>query len=163
MEQIPEPREILEPESPEMEVLCAALAARAEPIDRSGDWPTEQLQLCAAYGVYRWFLEPEKGGLGWAEVDLLRAYLRLSAACLNTAFIITQASGALRRIAVAGSDIPQKVLDDFISGQTFMTLGISHLTTSHRHLGHCVLRAEETAEGFVLGWILPLGYRRIAC
>ncbi len=155
MQQTSEPREILKPESPEMEALCAALAAGAEPIDRSGDWPTEQLRLCAAYGVYRWFLEPEKGGLGWAEADLLRGYLRLSAACLNTAFIITQASGALRRIAVAGTDIPQKVLDDLVSGRTFMTLGISHLTTSHRHLGHCVLRAQETAEGFLLDGFCP--------
>jgi alkylation response protein AidB-like acyl-CoA dehydrogenase len=147
--------EILKPENSELEVLCAALAAGAEQLDRSGDWPAEQLQLCADYGVYRWFLAPEKGGMGWVEADLLRGYLRLSAACLTTAFILTQATGALRRVAAPETDIPGGVLEDLLVGRSFTSLGISHLTTSHRHLGHAVLRAEETAEGFLLEGFSP--------
>ena len=45
---------------------------------------------------------PAWGGQEWTEVDITRGYLRLSAACLTTAFIITQRTGACQRIA--GSD-----------------------------------------------------------
>jgi len=41
------------------------------------------------------------------------------------------------------------------SGATFATVGISHLTTSRRHLSRPILRAEETSSGFVLDGFSP--------
>lgn len=146
---------ISDPEAPQFDALCDALASHAKEPDQRGDWPAEQLRLCADYGVYRWFLEPEKGGFGWSEADLLRGYLRLSSACLTTAFILTQATGAMRRIAATKTELPADLLEDLLLGRTFTSLGISHLTTSHRHLGHAVLGAEETAEGFLLNGFSP--------
>ena len=41
------------------------------------------------------------------------------------------------------------------SGELFSTIGISHLTTSRRHLGRPVLAAEETPTGFRLDGMSP--------
>ena len=46
-------------------------------------------------------------------------------------------------------------LPRLLDGSCFATVGISHLTTSRRHLAKPVLSAEETAEGFVLDGFSP--------
>ena len=90
---------ITSPDDPALAELCGQLAARAAEMDRSGRWPAEQLRLCGEYGVFEWFLDPAWGGQGWDEEQVVRGYLALSAACLTTTFIITQRTGACRRIA----------------------------------------------------------------
>lgn len=128
-----------------LEELCAALAARAGDVDASGAWPDEQLRLCGAYGVYRWFVPQHDGGLGWTDARIAEGYLRLAEACLTTSFIITQRTGAIQRFAgMAGEAIKPRWLPGLLSGEQFATIGISHLTTSRRHLKAPVLRAEVT-------------------
>ena len=96
------------------------------------------------------------GGLEWSEPDITRGYLRLGAACLTTAFIITQRTGACQRIAGSDNDAAkERLLPDLVSGESFATVGISHLTTSRRHLGQPVLRAREVDDGFVLDGYSP--------
>ena len=85
-------------DSPELDSLCEALHQAAQTAGDQAQWPAEQLKLCGEAGVYRWFLPKRVGGLEWSEVDLLRGYLRLSQACLLTAFILTQRMGAVLRI-----------------------------------------------------------------
>src|SRR5438034_8262889 len=92
---------------PALEELCAALAERADQLDVSGAWPEEQLRLCGEYGVFRWFLPANWGGYGWSDADVIRGYLRLSAACLTTTFVITQRTGACQRIAGSDNQIAQ--------------------------------------------------------
>lgn len=134
------------PSDPALESLCAALAAGAEKADQI--WPADSLRLCAQQGVFRWFLPEEKGGLGWSEGDLLQGYLNLSAACLTTTFILTQATGALKRLATAGcTELCDLWLPQLLTGEKFCTLGISHLTTSRRHLGTPALRARRLQPG----------------
>jgi alkylation response protein AidB-like acyl-CoA dehydrogenase len=85
-----------------------------------------------------------------------RGYLRLSAACLTTTFIITQRTGACMRIA--GSDneaLKARLLPDLAAGKTFATVGISHLTTSRRHLAKPVLSARASGDGFILDGFSP--------
>ncbi len=147
---------ICSPDDPSLDTLCRALASSAEEVDAAGQWPDTQLKLCARYGVYRWFLAAEDGGLGWTEVDLMRGYVRLSAACMTTTFILTQATGAIRRLAATGSDeLKGELLHDLLVGDAFTTLGISHLTTSRRHLAGTALRAEESDHGFLLDGFSP--------
>ncbi len=147
---------ITSPEDPKLDKLCEELASRTAQLDKSGEWPDEQLELCGRFGVYQWFLPAEWGGLDWSELDLVRGYLRLSAACLTTTFIITQRSGACRRIADSPHrSIKRRLLPGLASGATFATVGISHLTTSRRHLGRPSLRAQETDPGFVLTGLSP--------
>ena len=82
------------------------------------------------------------GGQGWNAVDIVHGYLRLSAACLTTTFIITQLTGAARRIASSKNEaLKQRLLPALVRGELFATLGVSHLTTSRRHLAKPVLRA----------------------
>ncbi|HAL14930.1 MAG TPA: acyl-CoA dehydrogenase, partial [Planctomycetaceae bacterium] len=148
-------------ESPLLDELCTRLRELASELDRPGDdglfpWPERQLALCGEYGVFRWFIEKDHGGLGWSDEDLVRGYLALSASCLTTTFIITQRTGACRRIINSESDfVIGNLLPDLISGSAFSTLGISHLTTSHRHLAKPVLTAEASDAGFVLNGFSP--------
>ena len=82
--------------------------------------------------------------------------LRLSAACLTTTFIITQFTSALRRIIDSENEpLRRQLLPRLLDGRHFTTVGISHLTTSRRHLAKPVLTAEEKAGGFVLDGYSP--------
>jgi alkylation response protein AidB-like acyl-CoA dehydrogenase len=144
------------PESAEFEALCAFLAAHADRLDQGGQWPAEQLRRCAQAGVFRWFLEERFGGWGWSEEQIARGYLRLSRACLTTAFIITQRSGACRRMADSqNTPADEQYLPALARGDIFATLGISHLTTSRRHLARPALLGREVAGGFELSGYSP--------
>lgn len=137
---------VTSPDDASLGSLCAALADLAPATDQTGAWPAEQLRLCGAAGVFEWFLPREHGGQGWSDADVTRGYLALSQACLATTFVITQRTGACRRIAGGANDeLKQRLLPDLVAGASFATVGISHLTTSRRHLGRpalCAARAE---------------------
>jgi alkylation response protein AidB-like acyl-CoA dehydrogenase len=147
---------ITRPDDPEIGSLCEQLAAMAAELERSERWPAEQLKLCGEAGVFSWFVPRHWGGQEWSELDITRGYLRLSAACLTTTFIITQRTGACQRIAGSENQaVKERLLADLVSGDAFATVGISHLSTSRRHLATPVLRAQETAEGFALDGFSP--------
>ncbi len=132
------------------------LAEQATSLDRTGHWPAEQLRLCGEAGVYEWFLDVEHGGQGWSAVDCIRGYMALASACITTTFILTQRTGACRRIAGCKNEsLKARLLPGLASGELFATVGISHLTTSRRHLGRPVLAAEETPAGFRLEGMSP--------
>ena len=128
-------------------MLCETLAGSAGLWRGVGDWPAGPLRELARAGVYRWFLTPLEGGLGWGEADLTRGYLRLAAADLTTTFIVTQFVGAMRRIAGSENRAPaQRWLGKLLAGEAFATVGISHLTTSRQHLAVPVMRVIEGGE-----------------
>lgn len=147
---------ITSPDDPKLDELCQRLSALTTALDLSEAWPTEQLRLCGEYGVFSWFLPIEWGGQGWEDADVIRGYLRLSSACLTTTFILTQRTGACQRIAGSANRAPgERWLGDLLGSSRFATVGISHLTTSRRHLAQPVLRAEQTDGGFVLDGYSP--------
>jgi alkylation response protein AidB-like acyl-CoA dehydrogenase len=147
---------VTSPDSPALTVLCEQLSAGAAEVDQSGRWPVNQLRLCAEAGVFEWFLEPRYGGQGWHSVDAIRGYMALASACLTTTFILTQRTGACRRIAAShNKSLQQRLLPGLVDGSLFATIGISHLTTSRRHLGRPVLAAEATEGGFRLSGMSP--------
>ena len=144
------------PESPGLAELCRRLAEGARELDVHPHWPAEQLAMCAAAGVYRWFVPESCGGFGWSEEDVIRGYTRLAAACLTTTFILTQFTAGCRRIVDSDNHaIRDRLLPQLLDGSHFTTVGISHLTTSRRHLAKPVMQAEETADGFVLDGFSP--------
>src|SRR5436853_1633082 len=102
--------QITTPDDGALKRLCNALAGRAAELDLSGNWPTEQLRLLGDAGVYRWFLPSEYGGFGWSEEQLAQGYMRLASACLTTTFILTQRSGAVRRIVDSENQFAQERL-----------------------------------------------------
>ncbi|QDU55238.1 acyl-CoA dehydrogenase family protein [Aeoliella mucimassa] len=147
---------ITSPYDPELDVLCEQLKSLADQTDATGQWPAEQLRLCGEAGVFEWFLPTEYGGQHWSDVDVVRGYLKLAAACLTTTFVITQRTGACRRVAAGENDsLKSQVLPQLAAGDMFATVGISHLTTSHRHLSKPVLTARRVDNGFVLDGFSP--------
>jgi alkylation response protein AidB-like acyl-CoA dehydrogenase len=144
------------PDDVTLERLCDRLSGLADELDRSQQWPREQLRMCGEAGVFQWFMPRHWGGQEWSELDITRGYLRLGAACLTTTFIITQRTGACLRIA--GSDhaaLKERLLPGLVSGDSFATVGISHLTTSRRHLARPVLEARHTGDEFILNGYSP--------
>jgi alkylation response protein AidB-like acyl-CoA dehydrogenase len=147
---------VREPLGKEMDELCEALATHAGRWRSTEDWPEDSLRLCAQAGVYRWFLPAELGGADWDPVAQTRGYLRLAQADLVSTFIITQYMGAVRRIVGANqSDVANEWLERLVSGEAFATVGISHLTTSRRHLDRPVLRATASANSWQLDGMTP--------
>lgn len=147
---------ILGPDDRALDELCQHLAALAARPGADAIWPKAQLDLCRSYGVFEWFVSAEWGGQGWRDVDVIRAYLRLSSACLLTAFVLTQRTGACRRIGLSENDWARsQLLPRLLRGEVFATLGVSHLTTSRRHLSQPVLRARATSGGYVLDGYTP--------
>jgi hypothetical protein len=199
---------ITSPDDPALAELAARLAEMAIELDHRPQWPAEQLRLCGEYGVYGWFLDAAWGGQAWNDEQVVRGYMALAAACLTTTFIITQRTGACRRIAGCNNeDLKRRVLPGLASGSVvagpasvvagpasvvagpasvvaglptvplgagsgdprttgagsgdprttwpFATVGISHLTTSRRHLARPVLTAERIPGGFRLDGMSP--------
>jgi len=154
---MPRPDLIQAPADPAFRDLCAALSEMAVSLHAPDAWVASQLQECGRRGVFAWFMEERWGGMEWSEVHLVEAYLGLSAACLTTTFVITQRTGACSRIADSENDwVKQQYLPDLARGNIFATVGISHLTTSRRHLAKPVLTAERSSGGdFVLNGYSP--------
>ncbi len=147
---------ITSPDDAALTSLCEQLARMGGELDHSERWPGEQLRLCGEAGVFRWFMAREWGGLEWSDLDITRGYLRLGAACLTTAFVITQRTGACQRIAGSQNEVVKgRLLPDLVAGDSFATVGISHLTTSRRHLSTPVLSAREVPDGFILDGYSP--------
>jgi alkylation response protein AidB-like acyl-CoA dehydrogenase len=147
---------ITAPEDPALKQLCARLVELSGDLDKSGKWPAEQLRLCGEFGVFEWFLDPAWGGQAWTDEQVVRGYLELSAACLTTTFILTQRTGACRRIeGCLNESLKSRTLPQLAHGDTFATVGISHLTTSRRHLQNPILTAEPTSTGYRLDGYSP--------
>ena len=141
--------------------LCARLAEMAIDLDRTRAWPAEQLRLCGEYGVYRVVSRSAWGGQGWNEEQIVRGYLALSAACLTTTFILTQRTGACRRIAGCENEaLKERLLPGLASGELFATVGISHLTTSRRHLAQAGAHGRSDCRRISAERHVALGDRR---
>ncbi|MFK8111039.1 MAG: acyl-CoA dehydrogenase family protein [Rubripirellula sp.] len=144
------------PQDPALDQLCNQLKEWAPRWKRTEDWPAEALQACGKAGVYRWFVAEDQGGLGWTSHQQTQGYLKLAAADLTTTFVITQYMGAIRRIATSKNQTPaDQWLGRLAAGEAYSTVGISHLTTSGRHLKKPVLIARENERGYVLNGMSP--------
>lgn len=142
-------------DSTALEQLCSQIRGVGGTPNSSQHWPRKQFDFCRKAGVLKWFL-PAPWGEHWSESDIVKAYINLASSCLTTTFIITQYVAASRRIAACeNDDLKQRLLGDLATGEKFVTVGISHLTTSHRHLSKPVLQATETKDGWLLNGFSP--------
>ena len=133
----------------------AALAQRAEAADRQSAWPDASWEVASRVGVVEWAIPSQFGGRGLQPIELLLGYERLAAACLTTAFIVSQRDAAVRRILDAGrDDLSGELLRPLACGGKFATVGVSQLTTS-RQRGGPALRIEETTDSLVLDGTMP--------
>jgi alkylation response protein AidB-like acyl-CoA dehydrogenase len=147
--------------SNEDEAKLRALAANREELTGAlvdvDDWPRHQLlELVAKAGLLRWGLPPEFGGVAVSDTAMLYAYETLASACLTTTFVLTQRNAACQRIANSENrEIKAELLPPLCAGESFATVGISHLTTSRQHLTKPAVSAVETRSEFVLNGIVP--------
>lgn len=149
-------KKVTRPQDSDLQALCDEVAKSSGPDHDPCSWPQQKLHLCAEAGVFSWFVPRRYGGQEWSPADVVEGYLKLGSTCLTTTFILTQLTGACRRIAAAANEsLPQRLLPELMRGDSFATLGISHLTTSRRHLNKPALLAEETSHGFVLNGFSP--------
>ena len=147
---------ITDPNDDQLDELRRSLSDLAPELEEPGAWPARQLEMCAEAGVFRWFVPREWGGEDWDPADVAAGYLKLSKGCLTTTFIITQYTGAARRIAGSDNNVmKQKWLAGLCHGDVFGTVGISHLTTSRRHLKRPVLLATACSGGYRLQGMAP--------
>ena len=146
---------IATPGDPSFDTLCSRLAAASSKLGAADAWPSDQIRACVEAGLFRWQVAQQQGGAGWSATEIVEANLRLSAACLTTTFVLTQLTGAVKRIANGADAVKQWALEPLLSGQILATLGISHLTTSRRHLTRPALRATADDGGYLLDGFSP--------
>ena len=151
------PSPISTPLDPALDRLCELLADDARRLDDRDEWPAEALRLCGEYGVYRWFLPQQ---LGWSGLERGRSGPRLSAAERRLAGRHVHPHPAERRLFA-----DRRPATTWRSGalaaalgraaSAFATVGISHLTTSRRHLAQPVLTARPDGADFILDGYSP--------
>jgi butyryl-CoA dehydrogenase len=133
----------------------ASLRVRAEAADHDPAWPEQSWEIVRRAGLLEWAIPSQYGGRELVSGELLLGYERLAAACLTTAFILSQRDAAVRRIRDSRrDDLCQELLRLLACGGRFATVGLSQLTTSRQH-GGPALRVEETPDGFVLDGVIP--------
>lgn len=136
--------------------LCATLAEKTGELEVANAWPREQLQAVAAAGVSGWVVPAEFGGQALDNQQLTIGYEQLTQSCLTTTFVLTQQNGAVARIANSGTHAGrERILPGVVSGELFITVGISHLSTSRQHMARPAVTIEETDHGFVLDGYVP--------
>ena len=101
----------------------------------AGDkWPTAAFERLAGSDVMRWSIPAEYGGVPVDDVTFTRGYVELAEADLAACFVLTQRNGAVQRIASSDNgEAKEAFLPGLARGDTFATVGISHLTTSRQH------------------------------
>ncbi|MDA1014960.1 MAG: acyl-CoA/acyl-ACP dehydrogenase [Planctomycetota bacterium] len=138
------------------ESLCNQLADSTADLDRDDAWPSDQFQWLSDARVLGWLIPRHFGGSEVTAEHLTVGYERLAAACLVTAFVLTQRNGACQRIAASPNDeLKSDLLADLCTSAMFATVGISHLTTSRQHLKKPSVQVRETDSGFVFDGFVP--------
>ncbi len=122
------------------------LRSDARTLNTPGDFPVATIRKCASV----------EAALSSDSAALLQFYTWLASGCLTSAFIMTQRNAALRRIETSENHLSRdKLLASIQPGDSFATVGISHLTTSRRHLNQPPLRAIRTDKGWSLNGFSP--------
>ncbi|MGC4032392.1 MAG: acyl-CoA dehydrogenase family protein [Tepidisphaeraceae bacterium] len=133
--------------------VLAAIAARANHHDRTGDWMADDLRALAHLGACRWAVPKSHGGLDIAGPKLQELYEQLAAASLATALVFTQRDAAVGFIEAADNKtLRDELLPKLARNEVWTTIGISHLTTS-THPG--ALAATPTDDGIELHGTIP--------
>ncbi len=87
---------------------------------------------------------------------MLRYYVALAFGCLSTAFVVSQRHAALRRVETSRNPLAESLwLPQIQTGERFATVGISHLTTSRRHLAIPPMVMQRTEGGWLLNGSAP--------
>lgn len=131
------------------------LAAGAEYADRSPDWPRASWDAIRSAGVPAWPVPEEYGGDGRSHAETLRGGEAIASACLTTSFILTQQEAAARLLLKGPPHLKDRFLPGVAAGESFLTVGLSHLTTSRQDRGPALRATPAAGGGFVLYGEVP--------
>lgn len=147
--------ERLQPQSDSFGRLCDAIGERADETARSGPWRSGAFSLLAQSGVLAGFIPAECGGSEADEPVIIEALMAIAERCLTTALALTQWASACRIIVAGPPEVRAAWLPALARGESFTTVGISHLSTSRRHLAAPALAAQRNADGWRLDGTCP--------
>ncbi|MCS6851810.1 MAG: acyl-CoA/acyl-ACP dehydrogenase [Gemmataceae bacterium] len=137
------------------DIAWSLLARQAQAADEEVRWPAPSWELVGQLGGFGWAIPREFGGSDLELPALLAAYQHLAAACLTSAFLLSQRDAAIRRIrAHASPELQRELLRPLACGGRFATVGISQLTTSRQHQGPA-LTADLATTHIVLDGLMP--------
>ena len=132
--------------------IVPGIRGRATRLDRSGEWPEEDLRELEGIGAWRWFVPVRFGGEGIDPLELHLRYEAIASASLATALIVSQRDSAVGLIEGGeNGELKEEILSGMARGEIFSTIGIAQLTTS-RQKG---LRASVDEDGFRLDGSIP--------
>lgn len=133
--------------------MLAALREGADQADRLELWPENSLRELWATGWGGAQIPAAWGGLGLALPELLEISEELGAACLTTGFILSQREAAVKRLLQGPEGLKNKYLPRLARGDVFLTVGLSHLTTSRQHCAPPLTAREEGTHWILQGEI----------
>jgi alkylation response protein AidB-like acyl-CoA dehydrogenase len=143
------------PDSQSLEQTLAILHEHAEAADAEAAWPEVSWQALCRAGATGWVIPRVYGGNGLGAVDVLEGFGRLAGACLTTCFLLSQRDGACRRVRDCGNEaLCRELLPPLARGETFVTVGLSQLTTSRQHVRPSMVARVEGGR-VVLDGVMP--------
>lgn len=132
------------------------IAEASGDVSSAAVWPEQQLDILAGSIAALGGIPGDFGGVSASSTDLLSAFMELSRHCLTTAFVLSQRNAAIQRITSSENrELKANLLPELAANELFATVGISHLTTSRRHLPEPPVRVERVDAGFILDGEVP--------
>jgi len=127
------------------------LFPEAVAVDRSGRFPTRQLDALAAAGLYGILAPVAHGGLDASAETYARVAEEIACGCLTTAFVWAQHHNAVRALATAADDLRDEWLGALAAGTRRAGVAFGAL----RRPGPPLLRATPARDGYVLDGTAP--------
>ena len=119
-------------------------------------WPAD---VIAAAGEAGWLAAASGQAIDGKVLpssEVLEGWTRLASADLATTFAMTQLVGAIKRVNPVGVDLlDADKRDRLLRGDWTLSVGISQLTTSRRHLGRPAVTAARRENGWVIAGTVP--------
>jgi len=141
---------------PELLEPLSALRGHSAELDDASNWPSSSLAILADAGVLGWVIPREYGGAEFSGGGLVEGYLQLARECLVTTFVLTQRNAACQRIAMSDNEaLKAELLPRLVTADVFVTVGISHLTTSRQHLSRPAVQVTMEGTRLQLDGVVP--------
>ena len=131
------------------------LTDQAETADRSAAWPEAAWSALKEAQALRWSIPKEFGGMALSPVELLIGIEEIASSCLTTAFALSQREAAVRQLLKGPPLLRHRYLPSLASGDSFMTVGLSQLTTSRQHRAPALLATPLPAGRYLLDGEIP--------
>jgi alkylation response protein AidB-like acyl-CoA dehydrogenase len=131
------------------------LAAGAENADRLSDWPEESMDAIRSAGILAGPVPKEYGGGGHNRAETLRGGELIASACLTTAFILAQQEAVVGLLQKSPAHLQDRYLRGVAAGKFYLSVGLSHLTTSRQDRGPYLRAAPIAGGGFTLDGEIP--------